>query len=281
MNQLQVVEQKLVPFANSELLAVKMSDGKIYAGVKWVCEGIGLSEGQIKHERKKIQEDLVLSKGGRNFILPTNGGFQEVQCIDLEYLPLWLAKISITPKMQKESPWTVRRLVEFQLKAKDVLADAFLPQAKPTTQTELIAMMAQQAVEQERRLNAVEQKQQVLEMQQENIKEIVALNPVDWRRKTTAILNRIAIARGGFGEYKNVRQESYDLLEARAHCKLDIRLNNRKKDALANGIIPKSKIEKMSKLDVIADDPRLTEIYIAIVKEMAIKYQVKTEGLGA
>lgn len=279
MNELQPVEQKIVDFNGSELLAAKTNDGKIYAAVKWVCEGIGLTRDQIKNERKKIQEDLVLSKGGRNLTLPTNGGMQEVLCIELDFLPLWLAKISITPKMQKENPWTVRRLVEFQLKAKDVLAAAFLQ--KPTTQAELIAMMAQQAVEQERRLNAVEQKQQMLEKQQENIKEIVALNPTEWRKKTTTILNKIAIVRGGFGEYKNVRQESYDLLEARARCKLDIRLNNRKKEALANGIIPKSKIEKMSKLDVIADDPRLTEIYIAIVKEMAIKYQVDMEGLGA
>lgn len=279
MNELQPVEQKIVDFNGSELLAAKTNDGKIYAAVKWVCEGIGLTRDQIKNERKKIQEDLVLSKGGRYLTLPTNGGMQEVLCIEIEYLPLWLAKISITPKMQKETPLTVKRLVEFQLKAKDVLAAAFLQ--KPTTQAELIAMMAQQAVEQERRLNAVEQKQQMLEKQQENIKEIVALNPTEWRKKTTTILNKIAIVRGGFGEYKNVRQESYDLLEARARCKLDIRLNNRKKEALANGIIPKSKIEKMSKLDVIADDPRLTEIYIAIVKEMAIKYQVDMEGLGA
>lgn len=135
--------------------------------------------------------------------------------------------------------------------------------------------------EQDKRLNEMEQQQLEIKQQQENIKEIVALNPTEWRKKTTAILNKIAIARGGFGEFKNIRQESYDLLEARARCKLDIRLNNRKKEALANGIIPKSKIEKMSKLDVIADDPRLTEIYIAIVKEMAIKYQVDVEGLGA
>lgn len=279
MSELLPVEQKLVDFNGSELLAVKANDGKIYAAVNWICKGIGLTKGQMQNERKKIQEDIVLSKGERNLVLPTNGGMQEVLCIEIEYLPLWLAKISITPKMQKETPWTVKRLVEFQLKAKDVLAAAFLQ--KPTTQAELIAMMAQQAVEQERRLNAVEQKQQMLEKQQENIKEIVALNPTEWRKKTTAILNKIAIARGGFGEFKNIRQESYDLLEARARCKLDIRLNNRKKEALANGIIPKSKIEKMSKLDVIADDPRLTEIYIAIVKEMAIKYQVDVEGLGA
>lgn len=135
--------------------------------------------------------------------------------------------------------------------------------------------------EQDKRLNEMEQQQLEIKQQQENIKEIVALNPTEWRKKTTAILNKIAIARGGFGEFKNVRQESYDLLESRARCKLDIRLNNRKKEALANGIIPKSKIDKMSKLDVIADDARLTEIYLAIVKEMAIKYQIDIEGLGA
>lgn len=279
MNQLQVVEQKVVPFNGTELMAVKTNDNKIYVGVSWICNGIGFNKSQKDTQVQKIQSDLVLKQGCLKFQAGVFDPNNEMLAIELDYLPLWLAKISITPKMQSETPWIARRLVEFQLKAKDVLADAFLK--RPATQTELIAMMAQQAVEQERRLNAVEQKQQMLEMQQENIKEIVALNPVDWRRKTTAILNRIAIARGGFGEYKNVRQESYDLLEARAHCKLDIRLNNRKKEALANGIIPRSKIEKMSKLDVIADDARLTEIYIAIVKEMAIKYQVNAEGLGA
>ncbi|GMA52640.1 hypothetical protein GCM10025857_39970 [Alicyclobacillus contaminans] len=36
----------------------------------------------------------------------------------------------------------------------------------------------------------------------------------------------------------------------------------------------KSKIDKVNKMDVIADDARLTEIYLAVVKEMAIRYQV-------
>lgn len=276
MSELLHVEQKLVDFYGSELLAAKTNDGKIYAAVKWVCEGIGLTRDQIKNERKKIQEDLVLSKGGRYLTLPTNGGMQEVLCIEIEYLPLWLAKISITPKMQKETPLTVKRLVEFQLKAKDVLAAAFLQ--KPTTQAELIAMMAQQAVEQERRLIAVEHKQQILEKRQESITEIVALNPIDWRDKVNSIINKIARQLGG--KYQEIRQESYDLLEARAKCRLGIRLENRKRDALAKGS-SKSKVDKITKLDVIADDPRLTEIYIAIVKEMAIKYQVDVEGLGA
>jgi len=127
--------------------------------------------------------------------------------------------------------------------------------------------------EQEHRIQQVEQKQ-------ENIEQILMLNPVEWRKKVTKVLNRIAESRGGFEEYRNVRNESYQLLEQRAHCLLDRRLNNRQKEMICNGVA-KSKVNKVSKLDVIADDVKLTEIYLSIVKEMAIKYQVNAEGLGA
>ncbi|MGR5866950.1 hypothetical protein ACT7DZ_33660 [Bacillus cereus] len=43
-------------------MAVKANDEKIYVGVKWVCQGIGLSEDQMRNERKKIQSDVVLKK---------------------------------------------------------------------------------------------------------------------------------------------------------------------------------------------------------------------------
>lgn len=120
------VEQKLVPFNGAEMLGVKASDGKVYVGVRWVCEGIGLTEGQMKGERKKIQEDIVLRDGGRNFILNGNGGAREVLTIELDFLPLWLAKISITPSMQAHQPEVADKLKKYQLKAKDALADAFI-----------------------------------------------------------------------------------------------------------------------------------------------------------
>lgn len=60
-------------------------------------------------------------------ILPTNGGMQEVLCLKLDFVPLWLAKISITPTMERETPELAERLEQYQLHAKDVLAAAFLP----------------------------------------------------------------------------------------------------------------------------------------------------------
>lgn len=118
---------KEVEFNGNNLVATQdCKTGIIYVGVKWVCEGIGLSEDQMKNERKRIGRDLVLSKGGSNLTLPTNGGEQDVLVIELDYLPLWLAKISITPTMIKENPETTEKLIKYQLQAKDVLAKAFI-----------------------------------------------------------------------------------------------------------------------------------------------------------
>lgn len=102
----------------------------VYVGVRWVCQGLGLSDGKVKSERKKIQEDLVLKQGTRFLPLGTGNSDSEVLCLILNYLPLWLAKISITPTMKRENPELVNRLIEYQLKAKDVLAEAFLPKRK-------------------------------------------------------------------------------------------------------------------------------------------------------
>ena len=62
---------KEVDFNGSQLMAAQDKETKkIYAGVRWVCEGLGLSEGQVKAERIKIREDLVLKQGVANLQLP-------------------------------------------------------------------------------------------------------------------------------------------------------------------------------------------------------------------
>ncbi|BFH71240.1 hypothetical protein J27TS7_34090 [Paenibacillus dendritiformis] len=121
------VEQKMVPFHGAEILGVRANDGKVYIGVKWVCRGIGFDKNHSDTQVKKIQSDVVLNQGASNMTLPTNGGLQEVLVIELDFLPLWLAKISITPNIQERQPEVARRLIEYQLRAKDVLAEAFLP----------------------------------------------------------------------------------------------------------------------------------------------------------
>ena len=42
-----------------------------------------------------------------------------------KFVPIWLAQISITPKMKKENPEAVKKLLTYQLEAADVLHKAF------------------------------------------------------------------------------------------------------------------------------------------------------------
>ena len=89
-----------------------------FGGVRWMCDGIGLSKGQMQRQVTNIRSDKVLSKGSANLQLPTNGGNQEAPCLKLDFVPLRLTKISITPTMEREAPDLVERLMEYQLKAK-------------------------------------------------------------------------------------------------------------------------------------------------------------------
>lgn len=89
---------------------------------------------------------MVLGKGARNLVLPTRGGKQEVLCLRHDFVPLWIAKITVTPAMKENTPELVNKLVQYQLKAKDVLADAFLPKKKEkqnnSDRTEIMMMNA-------------------------------------------------------------------------------------------------------------------------------------------
>ncbi len=128
----------------------------------------------------------------------------------------------------------------------------------------------------ERRQNEQAIRIDKVEKKQNEIGEIITLNTQEWRRKANKIINAIAKKRGGFEAYADVRKESYELLEERAKCRLSIRLTNRKSEMALNGA-SKSKVDKVNNLDVIDSDARLTEIYLAIIKEMAIKYGVESE----
>lgn len=154
------LEVKTIPFLGTELMAARDEEGKIWAGVRWLCDGIGLSRGQRDRQIANIQEDKVLSKGAANLRLPTNGGVQSIQCLALDFLPLWLAKISITPNMEAEAPALAANLEEYQLRAKDVLAAAFLPKEhqEPKSAMALLRLQSQALFELDERVDVLEDK---------------------------------------------------------------------------------------------------------------------------
>ena len=116
-----------IEFLGDYILVVQhVKQNKTYVGLKPIYMGIGMTEGQWQSFTRKVQEDTILMRGIANLQLPTKGGNQQSLCMELEYLPLFLAKISITPNMIKNKSEVVEKLVEYQMKAKDVLAQVFL-----------------------------------------------------------------------------------------------------------------------------------------------------------
>lgn len=107
--------------------------------------------------------------------------------------------------------------------------------------------------------------------QMEAVKDAMLLDHDSWRKECTALINKIAQARGN--DYSGAHREAYQLTEQRGRADLKRRVIN-KQDRLRREGLSKSKVDAVKTIDVIAEDTRLKEIYIAVVKEMAIKYGV-------
>lgn len=118
-------EVKEIPFKGSTLLGVKDASGQVWLAIRKVCLDIGLSDGQTRRQLENLKNDLVFSEGITNLRYPSKGGEQETTCIKEKFVTLWLAKISLTPAMQRKNPETVQKLLAYQLEAAEVLYKAF------------------------------------------------------------------------------------------------------------------------------------------------------------
>lgn len=117
-----------------------------------------------------------------------------------------------------------------------------------------------------------------LEAKVDAMQEMVAVNiRNDWRKQTHHLSNAIAGQLGSnkFGLAKNM---IFAEVEARAGVDLKTRLSNMKKRMREAGATALA-VDKTTRVDVIAADKKLIEIYIAVIKEMAIKYGVYQQQL--
>jgi hypothetical protein len=105
----------------------------------------------------------------------------------------------------------------------------------------------------------------------QGIRELVEIKPSEnWRNETNKLVKKICYK---LSDYQKPKDDIYKALQERASCDLKIRLRNMRKNLALEGA-SKTKIDNANYLDVIANDKKLIEIYIVIVKEMAIKYKV-------
>lgn len=155
----------------------------------------------------------------------------------------------------------------------DKTKQAVIDRSQLPPQLQLMNMLVEninrQVLEQQRqaeKLNHVEERV-------ESIREIVAIDSTSWRDDTGTILRKIGMELGGGKAYSEVRSESYELLSKRMGVNLKQRLTNKRRRMADEGIC-KSARDKLTYVDIIAEDKKLIEGYVAIVKEMAIKYGI-------
>lgn len=145
-----VYNLKKVKFDNDELLAIE-EGGKIYVGVSYICRGIGFSKSQKDTQVQKVKNDTLLSIGCKKFQAGVFDDNNETLAIELDFLPMWLAKVNITPTIIEENPILAENLLRYQLKAKDVLAEAFVNKKHRVPQNMkealLIALEQQEEIE--------------------------------------------------------------------------------------------------------------------------------------
>ena len=166
--------------------------------------------------------------------------------------------------------WKVQRqLVNTYFRAKE--QNLLINQLSPNLQlfNQLFQALANNELEQKKLQQAVTETKQEIQA----IRDVVALNPNAWRKETTEMINKMAQKIGGFEHIQLIREESYKMLDEKLGVSLAARLLNKKKKMALEGVC-KSKIDKVNKLDVIADDKKLINGYVNIIKELAIKYGV-------
>lgn len=115
------LDRRIIPFYGDELIAVQHSDGTIYVLFARLCENLGLAR---RSQVLRVQRHAVLAKGLIALQVRTDGGPQEVQCLRLDLLPLWLSGVQASRVKPEIQP----KLVRYQEDAATVLWQAFKPQ---------------------------------------------------------------------------------------------------------------------------------------------------------
>lgn len=257
MNELQITEYKNIRVLTTQQIA----------------EAYGTDNKTISYNFNHNKDRYI---DGKHFICLTGEelrAFREIHDLpsNLNKIYLWTEKGAFlhAKSLNTDTAWEVYdRLVDSYFDKKKAID---LTQLSPELQmfNKIFQSVAEQQLEQKRQAEKIAE----VENRVDSIREVVSLNTTSWRDDTGKILKKIGLSLGGGQSYSQVRNESYELLQKRFGVNLGQRLTNKRRRMADEGV-SKSKRDKLSYVDIIADDKKLIEGYTAIVKEMAIHYGV-------
>ncbi|AYP68465.1 hypothetical protein EalM137_00015 [Exiguobacterium phage vB_EalM-137] len=219
-----------------------------------ICDVLEI--GNARQVKARLDKDVISTD-----TLQTSGGPQQVTVINEDGLYDVILD-SRKPQAKRFRKWVTSEVLPSIRKT----GSYSIPNEGLSPQLQLLINMELEQKKMQQEVAAV--KEDV-----DNMRDILSLDIKDWRNGINKLLNGIAHQLGGQAYYQEVRNESYNLLQYKAGCDLNIRLNNRKSKAALRGM-SKTAINKMTKLDVIAEDKKLISVYVTVIKEMAVKYKL-------
>lgn len=253
-------------YEGAEVRTVQI-DGEPWFVLADICRELEISH--VKDTATRIDEDdlgqtEVIDRMGRSqkvWIINESGLYTVILRSDkpqAKPFRKWVTSV-VLPSIRKTGSYSVQQPNAFENLSPQLQV---LIQME-TRQKQIEARQAEQATA----LAGLEQKIQ-------NTCEVIALDKTAWRKDSEHLINKIARATGdGYGGIRLLYEEIYRSIESRAGVSLNTRLTNKRNRMAGEGVC-KSKRDKLTRIDIIAEDKKLIEIYVAIVKELAVKYGV-------
>lgn len=195
MNNIQV---KSVDVLGDTIIAARDGKGQVWAGVSYFCKALGMNKGQKDRQITNVQKDETLKRGCCKFAAGVFDPTNEAVGMRIDFVPLWLAKINITKTMLQEHPELADKLLDYQLKAKDILAAAFLPKQEYTGDVHgQIKLLAQGTVELYEKVEKVDNKIDDVKADVEALKDELPLFPSEADKIKNAINKKVVGLLGG------------------------------------------------------------------------------------
>lgn len=253
-------------YEGAEVRTVQI-DGEPWFVLADICRELEISH--VKDTATRIDEDdlgqtEVIDRMGRSqkaWIINESGLYTVILRSDkpqAKPFRKWVTSV-VLPSIRKTGSYSVQQPNAFENLSPQLQV---LIQME-TRQKQIEARQAEQATA----LAGLEQKLQ-------NTCEVIALDKTAWRKDSEHLINKIARATGeGYSGIRLLYEEIYRSIESRAGVSLNTRLTNKRNRMAGEGVC-KSKRDKLTRVDIIAEYKKLIEIYVAIVKELAVKYGV-------
>lgn len=258
---------QLSKFFDGHELRIIEKDNEIWFVAKDVCEILEISNPSMAIQRLDDDERAKFNLGRQGLTNVVN-----------EYGLYNLVLGSRKPEAKEFKRWITHEVIPSIRKTGSYSLDVDVTQLSPELQimNNMVKALAKQELEQKQMKREINETKQEIE----EVRKVFILNPKNWRKEVNELIIKISQTKNSLDAYRETRNESYKRLEDRARCNLDIRLEN-KRERMRKAGSSKTAINRINKMDVIADDPRLMEIYLTVVKEMAIRHQInvpKREG---